>query len=299
MKRYFIVATKDTPLSQLLADLLPQQHRESIAAIIAAGGVWREKVRIISPEEIIKNKETITIHIEPRQELEYIMKPEHVIFENRHFLVVYKPGRLNVHAVPSSLTNHLTHGVNQYLIKTGIHYHATPITRLDQPVSGLVLFAKHKQAERDLFRLAKEKQIRKWYRAALEKPVPQNRFRFQDRISNIKNRTKADPNGKFADSLFVFKEEASRANIYSVFTFTGRRHQIRFHAFHYLSPILGDLLYESSFNVAKGEIALLCCGYNIPYMGKNHKVRLPERLHQEFLQKIDRAEKKKNSGQHK
>jgi 23S rRNA-/tRNA-specific pseudouridylate synthase len=293
MKRYFIVATKDTPLSRLMTELLPQQHRESIDTIIAAGGIWRNKVRLMNPSELIRRKETVTIHIEPGQELEYIMKQEHVVYENHHFLVVYKPGRLNVHAVPSSLTNHLTHGVNQYLIQTGVNYHATPITRLDQPVSGLVVFGKHKKAERELFRLAKEKKIRKWYRAALEKPAPQENLRFQDRISNKKNRTAADPDGKFADSLFAYKEETELANIYSVFTFTGRRHQIRFHAFNYLSPILGDRLYESSYIFAKGEIALLCCGYNIPFWGKRYKVRLPETLHHDYMQKIQRAEKKK------
>ncbi len=295
MKRYFIVATKDTPLGRLLEDLLPQQHRESIDGILAAGGVWRGKERLLSPTMIIKKNDTIAIHVEPGQDREYIMPPEHVVFENHHFLVVYKPGRLNVHAVPSSLRYHLTHGVNRYLEETGVNYHTTPITRLDQPVSGLVVFGKHKKAERELFRLAKEKRIRKWYRAALEKPSPQSRIRVQDHISNIKKRTSADPNGKFADSLFVFKQELNHANVYSVFTFTGRRHQIRYHAYHYLSPILGDRLYESSYVFSKGEIALLCCGYNIPIWGKRYKVRLPESLHREFEQKIDQVEKKKPS----
>jgi 23S rRNA pseudouridine1911/1915/1917 synthase len=292
MNVYFIAAARDTPLQQLLYAHLPPRRHPQIPMVISAGGVWQERQRLLDPDEIIKTGEVVKIYIEPGQAQAYSLKPEHIVFESPDFLVVYKPGGINVHAVPSSIVHHLAYGVDRYLEQRGIHFQSTPLTRLDQPVAGLVLFAVHKSAEKRLFRLTKRRKIKKWYLAALEKPAgpgsrpPGKYLRIQDRIGSREKRTAPDPAGKFAHSLFIRREERETATIYSVFTFTGRRHQIRFHAAHYLTPIAGDRLYGSGYRFGRGEIALLCCGYNFPFGGRHYRIRLPIEYLEAFYEKI-------------
>ncbi|MFC2155568.1 hypothetical protein ACFLRB_03635 [Acidobacteriota bacterium] len=79
------------------------------------------------------------------------------------------------------------------------------------------------------------------------------------------------------------------ADIYSVFPFTGRRHQIRFHASHYLAPIIGDTQYGSRFVLKPDEIALMCRGYNFPMKGKNLRIRVTPAHIKAFYQKARSA----------
>lgn len=286
MKRFFITAKTDTPLLLLLQDFLPGKYAANAETIITHGGVWKNKKRVMDPSLLIETLETVKIHTSNFQGKTYALDKNDIVFENNDFMAVYKPVDLNVHAVPSSFYYNLTYGVNVYLQKQGIPFETNPVTRLDRPVEGLVLFPKHKHSERLLFKLSKERKIKKWYLAALE-PRPANpaRLRITDKISTDGKRTALDPMGKIAGSLFIKTQSLEIADIYSVFIFTGRRHQIRFHASHYLSPILGDGVYGSRYSRGSDEIALVCRGYNIPYRRERIKIRLPQHYLERFIKK--------------
>ncbi|MCP4213413.1 MAG: RNA pseudouridine synthase [bacterium] len=289
-KRFFVTAKKETVLLDLLNQNLPPDC--SPEAIISSGGVWKDRKRLTNPDFTLAAGDTVKVNICNSQGEVFTLEKKKVIFENRDLLVVYKPCNLNVHGVPTSFQNDLTYGVNTYLREQGLDYESTPITRLDRPVEGLVIFAKNKSMERKLFELIKERRIKKWYLAGLEKGesiAPCRRIR--DRISNYDNRTNLDADGKFADSLFIKGESLETADVYSVFIFTGRRHQIRFHASHYISPVKGDRFYGASKDLPPDEIALMCFGYNIPYRRTRIKVRLPEHYRRAFLEKIESAKK--------
>lgn len=281
MKRFFITAKEDISLLELLSMHLPSPYNAEV--VIASGGAWKDKKRVIDPEIIVHAQETIKVHVGDIQGKSYTLDNKQIIFENNDFLVVYKPSNLNVHAVPTSIYYHLSFGVDGYLRNQGILFESTPITRLDRAVEGLVIFAKNKPAERRLFELVKKRRIKKWYMAALEKRDENPKcLDIQDRISNDGSRTLLDDNGKASHSLFIKTASLDTADIYSIFIFTGRRHQIRFHASHYIAPIIGDTLYGSSVSMPPDEIALVCRGYNIPYQKQNLRIRLP----QKYLEKI-------------
>ncbi len=291
-RKIFITAKTGTPLKQLLKDHLPQIH--DTGNIISAGGVWMESKRVFDPHFIINPGETVKVYFSSTQGKTYFLPKQDIIFEDPDFMVVYKPVDLNVHSVPSSFYNNLTFGVNVYLQQQGINFTTTPITRLDRPVEGLVIFAKNKESERRLFHYVKARRIQKWYTAALEHPEQKENppfLRIRDMIANDGNKTQLDEKGKKADTLFYKKEVMGNADIYSVFIFTGRRHQIRFHSAHYLSPIIGDLFYDSSFALKPDEIALICRGYNIPYKKGTLKVRLSEDYLQRFCKRVSKARK--------
>jgi 23S rRNA-/tRNA-specific pseudouridylate synthase len=286
MKNLFITAGSDIPLRRLLEDHLPPGSK--IETIIAAGGAWKDKHRIYDPERIIRAQETVKVYTSSFQGKTYTLEEQRVIFENQDLLIVYKPGDLNVHAVPSSFFYNLTYGVNRYLERQGVRYKATPLSRLDRPVEGLVIFAKNKASEKKMYELVKQRKIKKWYMAALEHrdPGSPRYLGIRDKISNDGNRTFLDENGKVADSLFIKTVSGEFADIYSIFTFTGRRHQIRFHASHYIAPIVGDWFYGSAVKMEPDNIALVCRGYNIPYKGENLRVRIPAHYLEEFLRSL-------------
>lgn len=285
MNRFFITAKEDTPLLKLLSMNLPSQYNAEV--VIASGGAWKDRKRVTNQEIIIRAQETIKVHIGDIQGKFYTLDKEQVIFENDDFLAVYKPCDLNVHAVPTSVHYHLSYGVDGYLRSQGISFESTPITRLDRPVEGLVLFAKNKPAERKLFEAVKKRKIKKWYMAALEKKSENPKYlRIQDTIGSDGRRTLLDTEGKASHSLFIKSASLETADIYSVFIFTGRRHQIRFHASHYIAPIIGDTLYGSSVSLPPDEIALMCRGYNIPYRRQTLRIRLPQEYLDRFYQKI-------------
>jgi 23S rRNA-/tRNA-specific pseudouridylate synthase len=290
VEKFFITAKTAIPLKQLLAAHLPDRY--DAETVITSGGVWKNKLRILKPSTIIQPRETLKIHTSPFQGKTYVLDPKHVIFENNDLLVVYKPCDLNVHAVPSSCIYHLAYGVNAYLKQRGIHFESTPVTRLDRPVEGLVIFPKKKSMERKLFQLIKERRIQKWYTAAIEKYDSPKYQRIQDIISTDGKRTHLDKNGKKAHSLFVKTESLVNVDLYSVFIFTGRRHQIRFHASHYMKPIIGDRLYGSSELLGPDEIALMCRGYNIPYRREVLRIRLSSYYITSFRKKLSLSSSK-------
>lgn len=274
VKKFFITAKEDTPLRRLLEEHLPAGYTENAAIAISSGGVWKDKKRIFGPDFTIRAQETVKVHISTFQGKIYTLNEKDIVFENQDLMVVYKPPDLNVHAVPSTFYYNLTYAVNRYLEQKDIPFVSTPVTRLDRPVEGLVIFPKNKSSERRLFRLVKVRRIKKWYMAALERRRDPggadnpDYLRIRDRVSNNGNRTCLDENGKDADSLFIKTQTLEAADIYSVFIFTGRRHQIRFHASHYIAPIIGDWFYGSSHRIESDEVALVCRGYNIPYREK-------------------------------
>ena len=290
-KRFFITAKTDSTLFQLLSEHLPPQT--DVGIIISSGGAWKNNLRVTEPADIIHSGETVKVHTSSFQGKFYSLPKEHIIFENPDFMVVYKPCNLNVHGVPSTYSYNLAYGVNQYLQNQGIYFQSTPVTRLDRPVEGLVIFPKNKDSERQLFKAIKRRRIKKWYMAALESADGPQCLRIRDSLSNTGDLTFLDEKGKEADSLFIKTHPKThspgQSTVYSVFIFTGRRHQIRFHASHYIAPIIGDSAYGSGVRLGVEDIALVCRGYNIPFRRDVFKIRLPQDYLDRFYEKIEKT----------
>jgi len=193
-----------------------------------------------------------------------------VIFEDDNLLAVFKPNGVVVGPTHISLFNNLSYGVGQYL---GEGYSPPPITRLDKLVSGLVLYPKNKAIEKGLFRLTRDRKIQKWYVATIwDKPgLPQ--YKRVKTSLDFGQRAFESETGKPAHSLFIRRSGNGTEAEYSVFIFTGRRHQIRVHAAKHLAPIWGDRPYGGRRWDGDG-IALRCAGYNFTLAGKRYRIRI-------------------------
>lgn len=272
MKTYFITAKTDIKIYSLICKNLKNADAEEL---LKAGSCWLDKIRITDKNHVVKAKQTVKVFISRRAQKKHTVTKENIIYEDQNIITVYKPCALNVQSDSSSKTNNLTFAVQEYLSEQKNSYIPTAITRLDLNVSGLVLFAKNKDTEKKLFSLTRERKIHKKYTAFLEKNTSNPaRIMIKDRLSFKKSKAFNDDSGKKSKTLFLQDPANDTFQKYSVFLFTGRRHQIRFHAKTYLSPIIGDKKYGSKTN--NQTIALTAAGLNFKLDKKKYRIRLPE-----------------------
>ena len=270
-RRVFVTAGHQSSLIELLEKHLPAHPPPS--DLIAAGAVWIEKKRMLDPRHTLDAGETARVFLAPRQRIAYPLPSEDLVFRDSRVLAVFKPAGLAVQPDPTGIRNNLTRGVADLLEKEGVSFSPSPVTRLDIPVSGLVLFGSSKKWERELFALVRERRVHKAYRALLSGNSP-DRVTVEDSLIWDSGRARSDSSGRRAKTRFIRTGSRNGLLLYTVFLFTGRRHQIRCHAAEHLSPIVGDKRYGSPHPGKANAIALICAGYNFTLAGHHYRIRL-------------------------
>lgn len=268
-RKYFITAKTDTDVFTLLS----QHLDEGALQALESGGVWLEKKRVsVSTHPVLKGQ-TLIVYISATQHKTYRFSPSQIVEETDDWMVVDKPAGITTVADRSHTQNNLSYGVGQYYKSLGNAYIPVAITRLDFMVNGLVLFPKHKQAEKDLFKLMADRKIGKYYVAKVEKiDTPPRCLRVQDALA-FRDKAYIEADGKRAHSLFILRDVSETIVTYGVMIFTGRRHQIRIHASRYLAPILGDSLYGGKVELPGQALGLTAFGYNFFWKGKRVRIR--------------------------
>ena len=202
-----------------------------------------------------------------------------ILSEDDHVIVVYKPAGLATQTahvgrqdVVSELKNYLK---NPYL---GI------IHRLDQPVEGLLVFAKNKKAAAALTGQLQEKLFSKHYYAVVCGLPEENRGRlenyiYRDRdnmavvLDEIKEETgnRTDNIQKAVLDYTILKKSGEKEIALADITLeTGRFHQIRAQMAHVGMPLLGDLKYgntrsrELTESLQVRNVAL--CAYSLEFI---------------------------------
>lgn len=192
-----------------------------------------------------------------------------IIYEDSKILVCEKPAglatqtsRVGQKDLVSMMMNHVSDG------------HGRPylglVNRLDQPVSGLVLFAKDQTAAAALSAEQKMHDMTKEYRAAvLGKLNVKSGYMSDYIIADAGNNTsrvtdeKEDGAKKAVLEFTVLCEDSDRKDeagtkftttIISVHLITGRHHQIRLQMSHAGFPILGDNKYGSDESKRVSEL---------------------------------------------
>lgn len=186
--------------------------------------------------------------------------PQHpldIIFEDHDLIVVDKPAGLL--SVMGRLPEHQD---SAYLRVLTMYPEARVIHRLDMATSGLLMFAKHRDAEVAISKLFQLRRIKKEY-TALVQGCPDTQGCIEaPLITDWPNRPKQKidfETGKSAKTLYARLEycaatQQSRMRLEPV---TGRSHQLRVHLMHIGHPILGDKLYHPQpQNFSLGRMAL-------------------------------------------
>lgn len=190
-----------------------------------------------------------------------------IIYEDTHILVCHKPAKMAVETkqiaqkdLESILKNYLSHSSDKPV------YLAT-INRLDQPVEGLILFAKTKKAAAELNRQLTQNLITKEYLAILSALPAQKEgtltdYLLKDGRNNISSVVSSDtPNAKKAELSFQVLDTREKNACVQIQLKTGRHHQIRVQFAHLGCPLLGDTKYGGT-----NASDLCLCSFHLSFM---------------------------------
>lgn len=181
-----------------------------------------------------------------------------IVYEDEAVLVIRKPAGLATESagigqkdVVSELKNYVAKKNPGKMPYLGI------VHRLDQPVEGLLVFAKTKKAAENLTAQLGKGTLKKEYLAVVCGKVPENTGRLVDYLAKekgmavVKNAADAktekdvDAQAKKAVLTYTKKAETEKFTLLAVQIETGRFHQIRAQLSHAGFPILGDEKYGS------------------------------------------------------
>ncbi len=185
-----------------------------------------------------------------------------IIYEDEDIAVIYKPA-----AFPSQSADITKDDVvsflKKHISKQGIKPYVALISRLDQPVEGLMVLAKNKIAGANLSKQMQNRKIEKIYLSAIKGKIDppsgtMEDYLVKDKHNNISRVCKKNEPG--AKSARLFYETVSQMDDKSLVRIkldTGRHHQIRVQFATRGYPLLGDRKYSRENDVASA-IALCC-----------------------------------------
>lgn len=217
-----------------------------------------------------------------------------IVYEDKEMIVCYKPAGVATQTASLGSPD-MVSMIKNYLAKEGKENasYVGVIHRLDQPVSGLLVFAKNKQAAADLSRQIQDGNANKDYLALCygrpkEKAGTLEHYLCKDSRTKMAKVSEKEENSSYKKAVLDYEVEAEKEDcaILQVHLYTGRFHQIRSQFAFEGNPLLGDVKYatkecrELSMKKRINKIAL--CAYrlvlNHPKTGKKMEFTLEEKL---------------------
>lgn len=214
-----------------------------------------------------------------------------ILYEDAHILVCIKP-----HGVPTQSRRAGTPDMES-LVKNHIYQSAPEkgepylavIHRLDQPVKGILVFAKTPFAAKELNRQLQSHGFAKYYRALTDGHPSQKEGTLEDYLikDGRANTSRVCASGTAGAKLarlhyavveqgpFLFdqapNDDAPRTEL-DIRLDTGRHHQIRVQLAHMGCPIAGDTKYNQKAQEARGWQNICLCAYRLEFLHpKTHK----------------------------
>lgn len=190
-----------------------------------------------------------------------------ILFEDEDVLVCYKPAGI---ATQSGHTTEqdMVSLIKNYRRKKGEDVYVGVIHRLDQPVEGLLVFAKNAAASAILCRELKERQLAKNYYAIVTREhIPQQQT-LEDYIVKDGRKGRAmivhesNPRAKKARLSYEAIGKIDDRTLLNISLETGRFHQIRIQLASRTAPILGDVKYGGT----RTGKPLCLCAYRLRFV---------------------------------
>lgn len=190
-----------------------------------------------------------------------------IIYEDSDIILVHKPAsvatqtkRLGQQDMESLLKN--------YRAKKGEPPQIWVVHRLDQPVEGVMVFAKNQKAAGDLSKQVQQHIIGKYYYAVSahepkEKSTVLEDYLLTDKKINLTKVVAADvKDAKKAKLEYEVVETKENKTLIRVKLHTGRQHQIRVQLAHMGCPLIGD----GKYGEGQSRDRLALCSYRLEFL---------------------------------
>lgn len=209
------------------------------------------------------------------------MKPD-ILYEDNDIIVCYKPAKLAVQTARTGIPD-MVSILKNHIYKTGPKKkppYLAVIHRLDQPVEGILVFAKTKPAAAALTKQLTSFGFGKHYMALLSGRLanPQGTlvdYLVKDSKANSSSVcTPATPGAKQAILHYTVAEASKDSCLVNIRLETGRHHQIRVQMAHAGCPIQGDTKYNpaASHSGLYQQLALCACQLDFAHPKTNKKL---------------------------
>lgn len=179
-----------------------------------------------------------------------------IVEENDNYIIIRKPAGVPTQTAQPGQKDLVSEVSNYLFYKGDNNPRVSVINRLDQPVEGLVLFAKNTKAAAALSKQLNENRIEKYYEAVVYGHMEDKSGRLEDMlVKDSKTNTSriAKPGEKQAKKAILEYEVIESDDLTDkvrIHLLTGRHHQIRVQFSHIGHPLLGDLKYGN--DISKG-----------------------------------------------
>lgn len=202
-----------------------------------------------------------------------------ILLEDGPVIFAAKPGGLLTQGPPEidSIALRLRRFLKVRDEKPGKVYLAVP-HRLDRPVSGAMVFAKHVRAARKISEQFERRTVKKTYWAVVEGNVSEDEGTWKDTIRKVPDKAFAEittsdqPGAKEAILNYKVKQRSSGMTWLEIQLETGRMHQIRLQAGSRGHAVLGDSTYGSTtaFGPDTPDIRARWIALHSRVLGLNH-----------------------------
>ena len=218
----------------------------------------------INKDVLVYENDKIEIYLP--KELEETKIDLDKVYEDDNILVINKPAKIEVTG-----SNSLTEIINKQY--TNCEFKPQPCHRIDRNTTGLVLFAKNKEALEILLEKFKNHEIEKHYLALVygipnkqEERLEAYLFKDNKKAQVYINDTFKKGYQKIITKYTVLEKRKDNTALLDVEIETGKTHQIRAHLAHIGYPIIGDGKYgKNEINKQFGKKYQMLCSYKLKF----------------------------------
>lgn len=194
-----------------------------------------------------------------------------ILYEDKYILVCQKPAGFPVQSKRLG-TLDMECALRNYLAKKGQEPYVAVIHRLDQPVQGVLVFAKDRESGAKLSKQMQQGKFEKIYLAYTQGHTDKKQETLVDelekdgRTNTSKVVSKKTQNSKRAELSYKVLKETEEGSLLKVSLKTGRHHQIRVQLAHAGLPIFGDAKYNVKCTKEDASQGISLCAYKLSFL---------------------------------